>query len=527
MIAGFLICLLLLSTPTAHDSTLIAAQLESREQQLESLYADYWRTEYKIALGESNLSSRPIQDQIRKVVSDDAFLKELDSARFSDPILQKRQKLFLNEAVYTKIMNDPALTAIVEQITQQENATRYKVGDRQLSRAELTDLLAHNPDRSLREQAWHATTQLAAANGERQRAAIQLRNDLALKYSSEIFSIFMLHRKGMDVQKLFGWFAQIKEDTEPEYQRLLERMRRELGVTKIEPWDLEFYFSNLTNSFEAQRFSTEDGWSKAKQVTSTLGYNLDSVEMHVGDLSFAGAAYPVLYGKEVKILANRYSGTYFYDRLLHATGHALHYQMMSEPSFLLRANYDEPMDEGVAQVLVLMLYRPEVNTKLFALTPDQANLLASTYRLKMLFEIRNTIADSLSEFEAYADTDQDPSAIYNRLHAEYLGVDMHDAPVWAFNPLYGSDPIYVQSFVVGEMIAHQIEHNIDKVFGRNWGKEAGEQLKSNFYSRGAGQGIDPLMRKGTGEPLTPQHLIEFLQDSAAQQATAKREPASR
>src|SRR5579859_1620871 len=246
MIAGFLICLLLLSTPTAHDSTLIAAQLESREQQLESLYADYWRTEYKIALGESNLSSRPIQDQIRKVVSDDAFLKELDSARFSDPILQKRQKLFLNEAVYTKIMNDPALTAIVEQITQQENATRYKVGDRQLSRAELTDLLAHNPDRSLREQAWHATTQLAAANGERQRAAIQLRNDLALKYSSEISSIFMLHRKGMDVQKLFGWFAQIKEDTEPEYQRLLERMRRELGVTKIEPWDLEFYFSNLT-----------------------------------------------------------------------------------------------------------------------------------------------------------------------------------------------------------------------------------------------------------------------------------------
>jgi hypothetical protein len=35
-------------------------------------------------------------------------------------------------------------------------------------------------------------------------------------------------------------------------------------------------------------------------------------------------------GKEVRILANRYSGTYFCDRLFHATGHALHYQMMAE-----------------------------------------------------------------------------------------------------------------------------------------------------------------------------------------------------
>lgn len=519
MIAGLLVCLLVLSYPTdAPNAAAVAAQLDTREQQLENLYADYWRTEYKIALGESHLSSRPIQDQIRKVVSDDAFLKDLEKAHFTDPILQKRQKLFLNEAVYTRIMNDPALTAIVEQITQQENATRYKVGDRQLSRAELTDLLAHNPDRKLREQAWRATAQIAAANGERIHNAIKLRNDLALKYSSEIFSIFMLHRKGLEVQTLFGWFQQIKEETEPEYQRLLERMRRDLGITKVEPWDLEFYFSNFTNSFESQKFPTEDGWSKAKQLTSSLGYNLDSVEMHVGDLSFAGAAYPVLYGKEVKILANRYSGTYFYDRLLHATGHALHYQMMAEPSFLLRANYDEPMDEGVAQVLALMLYRPEVDTKLFALTPEQANILASTYRLKMLFEIRNTIADSLSEFEAYSDTDQDPSAIYNQVHAEYLGVDMHDAPVWAFNPLYGSDPIYLQSFVVGEMIAHQIEHSTDRAFGRNWGKDAGERLKANFYSRGAGQGIDQLMGNGTGEPLNPRYLIEFLQNSAVQSA---------
>jgi len=520
MCVRILMCLVLLSAARADGPAGVATQLDTREKQLENLYADYWRTEYKIAMGEQNLSSRPIQEQIRAVVSDDAFLRDLEHANFSNPLLEKRRKLFLNEAVYTKITNDPSLTAVVERITQQENTMRYTVGGRRLTRAEITDLLAHNPDRTLREEAWRATSQITAANGERIQKAIKLRNQLAGKNSSEIFSIFMLHRKGLDVNTLFGWFEQIREDTEPEYQRLLERMRRELGVAKVEPWDLEFYFSNFTNEFESQRFSTGDGWTKAKQLASSLGYDLDPVEMHVADLSFGGAAYPVLYGKEVKILANKYSGIYFYDRLLHATGHALHYQMISEPSFLLRSNYIETMDEGMAQVIALMLYRPEVNTRLFALTPEQARTVATTYRLKLLFAVRNTIADSLSEFEAYADPDQNLSASYNEIHARYLGVDMHDGSVWAFNPMYGSDPIYLQSFVTGEMAAHQIEHQVDKEFGRDWGKSGGEYLKAKFYSRGAEQSVDGSMREGTGEPLTPHYLVHFLQNSSHQEADA-------
>ncbi len=505
--------LVLLSASVAQNRALVAARLDADEKQLERLYADYWRTEYKIALGERTLSSRQIQERIRTVVSDDNFLRDLKRTQFSDPLLKRRRELFLDEAVYTKITNDPALTAVVEQITQQENAFRYKVGQQQLARAELSDLLSHSADRNMREQAWRATIQISAVNGTRIQNAIRLRNQLAGEYSDELFSTFMLHRKGVDTQKLFQWFEQIRDETEPEYQRLLERMRRELGVEKVEPWDLEFYFSTRINDFEAQKFSIDNGWTKTKELTATLGYNIDPVEMHVADLSFGGAAYPVLYGREVKVLANRYSGIYFYDRLLHATGHALHYQMMDEPSFLLRNNYTEPADEGEAQVIALMLYRPEVNTELFRLTPQQAAIVQATYRLKMLFSLRNTMADSLSEFEAYADPDQDPSAIYDRIHARYLSVDMHDAAVWTYNPMYGSDPIYLQSFVVGEMVAHQIQHMVDQKFGRRWGKSAGEYLKTNFYSRGAQQTLDGLMISGTGERLTPRYLIQFLRSS--------------
>lgn len=190
---------------------------------------------------------------------------------------------------------------------QQENTIRYKVGDRQLTRAELTDLLAHNPDRKLREQAWRATSQITAANSERIRNAIKLRNQLASKYSSELFSTFMLQRKGMEVQRLFEWFEEIREQTDPEYQRLLERMRRELSIAKIEPWDLEFYLAHSTNEFESQKFSTEDGWTKAKKITAGLGYDLDPVEMHNAQnewLNFrmVGQPFPSRMGEQLPVI---------------------------------------------------------------------------------------------------------------------------------------------------------------------------------------------------------------------------------
>jgi hypothetical protein len=46
-------------------------------------------------------------------------------------------------------------------------------------------------NRNLGEQAWRATSQITSANGERIQSAIKLRNQLAGKYSSELFSTFM------------------------------------------------------------------------------------------------------------------------------------------------------------------------------------------------------------------------------------------------------------------------------------------------------------------------------------------------
>src|SRR6266496_2436470 len=73
-------------------------QWQQKEQQLENLYAEYWRTDYQIAAGNSQLSSLEVQRRIREAETGPVFLNKLKSTKFSDPILQRRQELFLREA---------------------------------------------------------------------------------------------------------------------------------------------------------------------------------------------------------------------------------------------------------------------------------------------------------------------------------------------------------------------------------------------------------------------------------------------
>ena len=114
-----------------------------------------------------------------------------------------------------------------------------------------------------------------------------------------------------------------------------------------------------------------------KRVAATLGYDFNKlpVDATITEITFGGGTYPILFGKEVKILVNKYQGLRFVDTLFHESGHALHYSFDLEPeasgspkpSFILEANFAEPFDEGLGQVMALMIYRPQVASAILGL----------------------------------------------------------------------------------------------------------------------------------------------------------------
>ncbi len=505
----------------------VASRLDKKEAELEALNATYWSTQYEIDKGNDKLSNTGTQKKIREVMTEARFLRDLKAARFTDPVRERRRLLFLRDAAESNISNDPELAKLVEQLTTAEAAMRYKVGDKEMKRSELNNILGHEPDRELRRQAWEAMAQITAKNGEGIRRAMRMRNQLAQQHAHRPFADFMLDFRGISGRRqLFAWFGDIIRSTEPEYQCLLARMRQELKVEKLAPWDLEYYFSTLTGDFEEKAFVPENAWARDKQVAARLGYDFNKlpVDVLITEITFGGGTYPIRYGKEARILVNRYQGLRFTDTLFHESGHGLHYSFVREPlcegcpateashSFLLESDMAQPFDEGAGQIMANTIYRDEIAGEVFGLTPQQTRALQERCRLQLLFDLRGDIADSVFEFEAYADPGQDLGALYNRIYSKYLGVELpENAPSpWAYDPFYSSGPIYIQSYVLAEMVARQAHHAADARFGKTWSAETGRWLRENFFSRGGRLTLDQIMQAGTGEPLTPRYMIEAL-----------------
>jgi oligoendopeptidase F len=220
----------------------VEAILDSKEQELEQLYAAYWQIQYQLEQGETTVSDKDINRKIRDVINDPKFLDTLKTAHFDDPVLRRRRQVFLEVATDSQISTDTDLATLVESIRKDGSTIRYKIGGKLLDRPELDNVLGHEVDRDLRRQAWYAQAELTKLTGGRIREVMKRRNQLGLHYAGENFSDLMLRRRATNRRDLSSWFEQIRTSTEPEYRALLSRMQRELHVEKLEPWDLEYYF---------------------------------------------------------------------------------------------------------------------------------------------------------------------------------------------------------------------------------------------------------------------------------------------
>ena len=510
-----LLALCLCAASPVEKPAALLERLLQKESQLADLSADFWRTQYRIALGDREASTLMIRERMRKVLTEPELLEALSRTKFPDPLAERRRRFFLEEAADSRISADPELSALVEELEKIYAAARFDVGGKRLTRAELNTVIAREPDRNRRRQAWEARAQLASLASDRVRKAMVLRQKLAERYAGETYPEFLLRRNQVDRSSMLAWFEEIRRETQPEFERLSARMRRELGVETLEPWDIDFFFGRLSGESVDAALPRDKAWPGVQALTRSLGYDFAKlpVELKVADIAFGGGTYPIRYGKEVRILVNAYDGLLFTDTLLHETGHALHYVFDDEPTFLLQSNYAQPFDEGLSQVMSLLLYRAETSAKFFGLTAERVRALREVYRLSSLFDLRQRIASSLFEFEAYAAPEADFSVLYDRIFQEHVGLSTHGLPVWAFNPFYATGPIYQQSYVLAEMVGRQIHDTIDRRFGRAWGPEAGAYLRAKFFRRGGSLTLDEILTEGTGRPLSAASLIAALKEN--------------
>ncbi len=124
------------------------------------------------------------------------------------------------------------------------------------------------------------------------------------------------------------------------------------------------------------------------------------------------------------------------------------------------------------------------------------------------------------EKQLYADPDQDLNNLWWELVEKYQFVKRPPGPVdagWASKLHFTTAPCYYHNYMMGELLASQLHYHIvrevfklesDRDVSYVGEKILGDYLREKVLGPGALYHWNDMIKRATGEPLTPKYFVE-------------------
>jgi oligoendopeptidase F len=218
-----------------------------------------------------------------------------------------------------------------------------------------------------------------------------------------------------------------------------------------------------------------------------------------------------MHSRDIRILGNPADGHNYYKTGFHELGHAMHAAHSAPGSYILRR---EPsvFSEGMAEMLGYTVDDPAWLSHMGLDMKEVAGAGAQSMGPWFAY-LRQRSAHALFEYEAYANPDADLDAINANIEAELLGCAVDASPRWAAEPnaWYSRYPVYWQNYVLADVIASQIHHDLRRRFGSVWrNQQAIAHIQEHYWAPGGALDWQEKLRSGTGEGLNTRALVADL-----------------
>jgi len=213
--------------------------------------------------------------------------------------------------------------------------------------------------------------------------------------------------------------------------------------------------------------------------------------------------------------------------MLHEYGHAVYEQQIDHAlPYLLRVPSHILTTEASA-MLFGRLSKNAAWLAAYAGVPEdearaQAETLGQAGRAQLLVQTRWELVMCHMERSLYRDPGQDLDALWWTLVERYQGVrppGERRSPDWASKIHFSVAPVYYHNYMLGEMMASQLQRHIQRrVLGDGgdvWARyvaspEVGRFLQSRLYRTGRLMDWRETLRQATGESLSPAALVGEL-----------------
>jgi peptidyl-dipeptidase A len=433
-----------------------------------------------------------------------------------EPARARCWELLHNLLLGEKVSSHPEILELVDSLSKIHFGFRATLRDSQKTDNEISKLLRTSADRELRREAYFAQAQRGGLLADGIQTLMRRRNELARGLGYPNYYELGMELAGLNRSFLVTVLSQLDTLTARPYRDLLGRIQKKLGYEKLEPWDVSFAHADLELKVDPY-FPKDSLVPFLRRTMKGLGYRLDSLPITFDVESRPGKSqHAYSFGidppRDVRILMNAAVGVSSYRTVFHECGHSLASCYVSQPTWLLRNWLSGGFSEGMAEIFAGLIREKKWLTGYAHLPEKLADEYLSGAAEKELIYVRSVLVNLYFEFFACQNPEQDLNKLYWDLYEKYTFLPRHDeAKTWAGIVHFATHPIYLQNYLVADMIAAQTSYRLKQEIGELVDNPRfAAFMNEKYFAPGASKPWTDLVQGATGSELNPAYYMQEL-----------------
>lgn len=504
---------------------------EARLEELESeFHRAYWDSQVH-ASPENDSRRADLELQLRSLKGDAGTLVAVNDALDGgthEPRL-RRQLEVLRLSLSGNQMTDAQREELVELSSSIESefaAFRPHLDGEALTENDILEVLETSDDEDLRKETWTASKEIGRRVSGRVRELARLRNRVALEQGYADYYRMALDLQELSEEWLFRLFDELDELTRGPFMEWKRRtdagLAERFGTNELRPWhyaDPFFQHPPRSSGIDLDPlFHDRDAVALSRETFASWGIELEGV-LEKSDLYPRSLKSQHAFcldvdrsSKDVRILANVVPGERWVEVMLHESGHAAYdISIDKRLPYLLRRPPHTFVTEGMAILSGRLVRNPDWLVEVAGVSKDSVAPRGEEIRrssaIQSILFARWVLVMTHFEKALYADPEADLDARWWELEERFQSVAPPDEEVpgaWSSKVHIAAAPVYYHNYLLGELLASQLESAITERAGALVNSiDAGRLLRDELFGHGNSMRWDQLIERATGRPLSP------------------------
>jgi peptidyl-dipeptidase A len=500
-----------IGTPQAGD---ISETLDSLEIKMNWLNHRLAQERWADATGGEADSLQFFESLRWATLSDESAFNTLRIGRgqLDDETDRRRFELVYPDVLHAFVNNSRNIRGIHDSLMSYYQRREYEFVGQMHPGDYLRYLVARSGSRSDRELAFRALNSPGQEVVSQVERLFRLRNQVAKRFGYNNYFALAESSQETGSSNYLQLISRVDSVSRPEYQQVLEDLRNDLRAGVVEIWDWRYNFADTWRALDGY-FPADSQITFLKRSLAGLGFDLDNTPVYfheLGDSSAPSYAETIVMSipYDIRVVCNLIDGFESMQKLMKATGAAVHAAETLEESNILGGTVDPAWSAGVARFFEDLCLQPEW-LRTYARVPQ--NLVDRVTRAKRsndLLGLRLMLTNAMFEYEAYRNPNTDLNRLWWDLFETYTMLPVNeDLQPWATKEEFVSTPLSYRDRLQAEIIANQtwaylVEH-YDALMEN---PEVRSFLVHNYFRFGGRYPWPELVERATGEEPSPDYL---------------------